>query len=64
MPALIRLTCINRPVSVARIFMPAFGLIGLNWAYGFDDTYAATQKKRVAIPLYHRSADQVYYELV
>ena len=20
----------------ARIFMPAFGLIGLNWAYGFD----------------------------
>ena len=20
----------------ARIFMPAFGLIGLNWGYGFD----------------------------
>ena len=23
----------------ARIFMPAFGLIGLNWAYGFDSWY-------------------------
>lgn len=28
----------------ARIFMPAFGLIGLNWAYGFDTLPGATQK--------------------
>jgi len=28
----------------ARIFMPAFGLIGLNWAYGFDTLPNATQK--------------------
>lgn len=28
----------------ARIFMPAFGLIGLNWAYGFDTLPYATQK--------------------
>lgn len=27
----------------ARIFMPAFGLIGLNWAYGFDTLPGATQ---------------------
>jgi outer membrane protein insertion porin family len=26
----------------ARIFMPAFGLIGLNWAYGFDQLPKAT----------------------
>jgi len=26
----------------ARIFMPAFGLIGLNWAYGFDTLPGAT----------------------
>lgn len=28
----------------ARIFMPAFGLIGLNWAYGFDTIPNATQR--------------------
>ncbi|MBN8576363.1 MAG: outer membrane protein assembly factor BamA [Cytophagales bacterium] len=28
----------------ARIFMPAFGLIGLNWAYGFDRLPGATDK--------------------
>lgn len=28
----------------AKIFMPAFGLIGLNWAYGFDTLPGATQK--------------------
>jgi outer membrane protein insertion porin family len=28
----------------ARIFMPAFGLIGLNWAYGFDTLPYASQK--------------------
>ncbi|MEK6782801.1 MAG: POTRA domain-containing protein [Bacteroidota bacterium] len=28
----------------ARIFMPAFGLIGLNWAYGFDTLPGASQK--------------------
>jgi len=28
----------------ARIFMPAFGLIGLNWAYGFDRLQYATDK--------------------
>jgi outer membrane protein insertion porin family len=28
----------------ARIFMPAFGLIGLNWAYGFDTLPYATQR--------------------
>ena len=28
----------------ARIFMPAFGLIGLNWAYGFDTLPGAPQK--------------------
>jgi outer membrane protein insertion porin family len=28
----------------ARIFMPAFGLIGLNWAYGFDTLPGATNK--------------------
>jgi outer membrane protein insertion porin family len=28
----------------ARIFMPAFGLIGLNWAYGFDTLPFATEK--------------------
>ncbi len=28
----------------ARIFMPAFGLIGLNWAYGFDRLPFATEK--------------------
>jgi outer membrane protein insertion porin family len=28
----------------ARIFMPAFGLIGLNWAYGFDTLPFSTQK--------------------
>lgn len=28
----------------ARIFMPAFGLIGLNWAYGFDKLKNATDK--------------------
>jgi Outer membrane protein/protective antigen OMA87 len=28
----------------ARIFMPAFGLIGLNWAYGFDTLPNANQK--------------------
>lgn len=28
----------------ARIFMPAFGLIGLNWAYGFDQLPGALQK--------------------
>lgn len=28
----------------ARIFMPAFGLIGLNWAYGFDTLPFATQR--------------------
>jgi len=27
----------------ARIFMPAFGLIGLNWAYGFDALPGSTQ---------------------
>ena len=27
----------------ARIFMPAFGLIGLNWAYGFDQLPGATK---------------------
>ncbi len=28
----------------AKIFMPAFGLIGLNWAYGFDTLPGATQR--------------------
>ncbi len=28
----------------ARIFMPAFGLIGLNWAYGFDKLPFATER--------------------
>jgi outer membrane protein insertion porin family len=28
----------------ARIFMPAFGLIGLNWANGFDKLEFATNK--------------------
>lgn len=28
----------------ARIFMPAFGLIGLNWGYGFDKLPGSTQK--------------------
>lgn len=28
----------------ARIFMPAFGLIGLNWAYGFDTLPGTTHK--------------------
>ncbi len=28
----------------ARIFMPAFGLIGLNWAYGFDTIPFATDR--------------------
>jgi outer membrane protein insertion porin family len=28
----------------ARIFMPAFGLIGLNWAYGFDKLPFATDR--------------------
>lgn len=28
----------------ARIFMPAFGLIGLNWAYGFDTLPYATKR--------------------
>jgi outer membrane protein insertion porin family len=28
----------------ARIFMPAFGLIGLNWAYGFDTLPYSTQR--------------------
>jgi outer membrane protein insertion porin family len=28
----------------ARIFMPAFGLIGLNWAYGFDTLPNATNR--------------------
>lgn len=28
----------------ARIFMPAFGLIGLNWAYGFDRLPFATER--------------------
>lgn len=28
----------------ARIFMPAFGLIGLNWAYGFDTLPGATDR--------------------
>lgn len=28
----------------ARIFMPAFGLIGLNWAYGFDRLPGATDR--------------------
>jgi outer membrane protein insertion porin family len=28
----------------ARIFMPAFGLIGLNWAYGFDTLPFSTQR--------------------
>ena len=28
----------------ARIFMPAFGLIGLNWAYGFDTLPGSTQR--------------------
>ena len=28
----------------ARIFMPAFGLIGLNWAYGFDKLPYATDR--------------------
>jgi outer membrane protein insertion porin family len=28
----------------ARIFMPAFGLIGLNWAYGFDTLPGATAR--------------------
>jgi outer membrane protein insertion porin family len=28
----------------ARIFMPAFGLIGLNWGYGFDKLPGATDK--------------------
>jgi outer membrane protein insertion porin family len=28
----------------ARIFMPAFGLIGLNWAYGFDRLQNATDR--------------------
>jgi outer membrane protein insertion porin family len=27
----------------ARIFMPAFGLIGLNWAYGYDALPGATK---------------------
>lgn len=28
----------------ARIFMPAFGLIGLNWGYGFDTLPGSTQR--------------------
>ena len=28
----------------ARIFMPAFGLIGLNWAYGYDTLPGATKR--------------------
>jgi outer membrane protein insertion porin family len=28
----------------ARIFMPAFGLIGLNWGYGFDTLPGATER--------------------
>ena len=28
----------------AKIFMPAFGLIGVNWAYGFDTLPGATEK--------------------
>ncbi len=36
---------INRSAGFgARIFMPAFGLIGLNWAYGFDTLPGALQK--------------------
>jgi outer membrane protein insertion porin family len=28
----------------ARIFMPAFGLIGLNWGYGFDTVPGETER--------------------
>lgn len=42
----------------ARIFMPAFGLIGLNWAYGFDTVPLGTQGKSVSGPQFHFTIGQ------
>jgi outer membrane protein insertion porin family len=42
----------------ARIFMPAFGLIGLNWAYGFDTVPLGTQGKAVSGPQFHFTIGQ------
>jgi hypothetical protein len=39
--------------------MPAFGLIGLNWAYGFDTLPFATPAERLPVPLYHWPANQI-----
>jgi hypothetical protein len=42
----------------ARIFMPAFGLIGLNWGYGFDVPVRQYQSRKWRqIPVYNRSAN-------
>lgn len=42
----------------ARIFMPAFGLIGLNWAYGFDTVPLGTQGRSVSGPQFHFTIGQ------
>lgn len=42
----------------ARIFMPAFGLIGLNWAYGFDKVPLGSNVKDVSGSHFHFTIGQ------
>lgn len=42
----------------ARIFMPAFGLIGLNWAYGFDTVPLGTRGKQPSGAQFHFTIGQ------
>ena len=43
----------------ARIFMPAFGLIGLNWAYGFDPFPLGSPNKRSGAQFHFTIGNQI-----
>ena len=43
----------------ARIFMPAFGLMGIDWGYGFDQSQIAAKGQRGAVPLLDWATIQV-----
>jgi hypothetical protein len=46
----------------ARIFMPAFGLLGIDWGYGFDThSRHEIQTKWRAVPLLYWSTIQVIF---
>jgi outer membrane protein insertion porin family len=43
----------------ARIFMPAFGLIGLNWAYGFDPVPIGSRNGRSGAQFHFTIGQQI-----